>query len=95
MSLYISCVRARSLSGSNMEELAELNACLTRLQHHKVLLPISNNKADQLYSKHGSGLSSHLIPSLCLYTNVTWDAAKVGGEKTLALWDCSLRDCFL
>jgi hypothetical protein len=73
-----------------MEELAELNACLTRLQQNKLLLPISNNKADQLYLKHGSGLCSHLIPSLCLYTNVTWDAAKVREKKTLALCDCFL-----
>jgi len=36
-----------------------------------MLIPISNNKADQAYLKLGTGIESCHIPSLCLYTNVT------------------------
>jgi hypothetical protein len=59
----------------NMKEWVELNACLKRLEAKQLLISISNNKADQLYLQHGSGVASTHIPSLCLYTNVLYDTA--------------------
>ena len=48
------------------------NACLRRLNSDKRLWIVSNNKADQLYLQLGCGLSSHFIPSLCLYTGIRY-----------------------
>ena len=44
-----------------------------------LLIPISNNKADQEYLRLGTGIDSIHLPSLCLYTNVTVDV-KVAKE---------------
>lgn len=56
--------------------LLKWHECLDRLNSHKLLTIVSNNKADQLYTKLGSGLKSHYIPSLCLYTNTQYNPTK-------------------
>jgi hypothetical protein len=45
-----------------------LNIKLKEMYDKKKLTVISNNKADAKYLKHGTGIESHIIPSLCLYT---------------------------
>lgn len=40
------------------------------------LFVVANNKGDQKYFKHYTGLDSELIPSLCLYTNQTYTGKK-------------------
>ena len=45
-----------------------LSCGLKRLWENNLLIPISNNKADQAYLKLGTGIDSIHIPSLCLYT---------------------------
>lgn len=50
--------------------------CLDRLNRHGMLTIVSNNKADQLYTKLGCGLDSKYIPSLCLYTNTRYNPTK-------------------
>lgn len=52
------------------------NECLDRLNRHGLLTVVSNNKADQLYTKLGCGMDSTHIPSLCLYTNTTYAPTK-------------------
>lgn len=50
--------------------------CLDRLNSHGLLTIVSNNKADQLYTKLGCGIDSTYIPSLCLYTNTQYNPTK-------------------
>jgi hypothetical protein len=50
--------------------------CLDRLNSHGLLTIVSNNKADQLYTKLGCGLDSLYIPSLCLYTKTQYTPTK-------------------
>ena len=69
-----------------MKEREELHACLGRLLEKQLLIPISNNKADQLYLKLGAGIDSHHVPSLCMYTNVEWDKARAQEAGVAALW---------
>jgi len=57
----------------NREERAELHECLRRLQAKGLLVAISNNKADQAYLKLGAGIDSVHVPSLCAYTNVSYN----------------------
>lgn len=52
------------------------NECLDRLNRHGLLTIVSNNKADQLYTKLGCGLTSRYLPSLCLYTKTTYAPTK-------------------
>merc|ERR1719163_2639090 len=56
-----------------MDELSNLNKSLKTLNDRGLLIPISNNKADQEYLRLGTGVESFHLPSLCLYTNVTVD----------------------
>jgi hypothetical protein len=67
----------------NLEERHELNACLRRLQAKGLLVAISNNKADQAYLKLGSGIDSVHIPSLCAYTNVSYNPEFAQHQKPL------------
>ena len=69
----------------NMEMRLKWNECLDRLNSHGLLTIVSNNKADQLYTKLGCGLTSRYVPSLCLYTKTTYAPTKptflcVGGS---------------
>ena len=52
------------------------NECLDRLNRHGLLTIVSNNLADQQYLRLGSGMESHYIPSLCLYTKTTYSPTK-------------------
>lgn len=52
------------------------NECLDRLNSHGLLTVVSNNKADQLYTKLGCGMDSVHIPSLCLYTDTKYTPTK-------------------
>lgn len=53
--------------------IRKLNECLQRLTYKKLLIPVSNNHADQLYVYRGSRIRTHIIPSLCLYTNMQYN----------------------
>ena len=50
-----------------------LNTGLKRMIDNKQLTIISNNRADYNYLLHGSGISSNVIPSLCLYTKENYN----------------------
>lgn len=56
--------------------LTKWKECLDRLNSHGLLTIVSNNKADQLYTRLGCGLQSTYIPSLCLYTNTKYAPTK-------------------
>lgn len=60
----------------DMVMLLKWKECLDRLNSHGLLAIVSNNKADQLYTKLGCGLESTYIPSLCLYTQTTYNPTK-------------------
>lgn len=60
----------------NTTQLTRWKECLDRLNSHGLLTIVSNNKADQLYTRLGCGLQSHFIPSLCLYTNTRYTPTK-------------------
>lgn len=60
----------------DMSMLTKWKECLDRLNSHGLLTIVSNNKADQLYTKLGCGMNSVYIPSLCLYTNTTYNPTK-------------------
>ena len=46
--------------------------CLHRLHKKGLLLPVSNNKADQEYTRLGCGIQTTHIPSLCAYTGIRY-----------------------
>jgi len=56
----------------NMRMLESYKACLGRLAARGLLIAVSNNKADQLYTKLGCGLITTHIPSLCAYTGIQY-----------------------
>lgn len=60
----------------NMTMRLRWNECLDRLNRHGLLTIVSNNKADQLYTQLGCGLTSRYLPSLCLYTKTTYAPTK-------------------
>lgn len=60
----------------DMQNLTRWKECLDRLNRHGLLTIVSNNKADQLYTQLGCGLTSRYVPSLCLYTNTTYTPTK-------------------
>lgn len=60
----------------DMGMLMKWKECLDRLHSDGLLTMVSNNKADQLYTKLGCGLDSVYIPSLCLYTNTQYKPTK-------------------
>ena len=60
----------------DMFMLEKWKECLDRLNSHGLLTIVSNNKADQLYTKLGCGITPSYIPSLCLYTNTTYTPTK-------------------
>ena len=47
--------------------------CLLRLQEKGLLIAVSNNKVDQLYTKLGCGIDTVHIPSLCSYTGIKYN----------------------
>lgn len=60
----------------DMRMLAKYNECLHRLKSRGLLTIVSNNRADQMYTKLGCGLDSKYIPSLCLYTKAVYTPTK-------------------
>jgi hypothetical protein len=52
--------------------LEKYRECLYRLREKNLLTIVSNNRADQLYTKLGCGLDGILIPSLCKYTGMKY-----------------------
>jgi hypothetical protein len=56
----------------NKDMLIYLEKKLYEMYNKKQLICISNNLADQKYLKLGTGIESHHIPSLCLYTNAEY-----------------------
>ena len=55
-----------------------LNEYLKEGVKKRKIFIISNNKADQAYLKHYTGIDSKYIPSLCLYTNAQYSGNKQG-----------------
>ena len=56
--------------------LEKYNKSLHRLNEKKLLIAVSNNKADQLYTKIGCGIDTQHIPSLCEYTKMKYNPSK-------------------
>jgi len=54
---------------NNIEMWNYLNIKLKEMYDKNQLIAISNNKADAQYLMNGTGIESHIIPSLCLYTD--------------------------
>jgi len=57
---------------NNIEMWNYLNIKLKEMYDKNQLIAISNNKADAQYLMNGTGIESHIIPSLCLYTNAKY-----------------------
>jgi hypothetical protein len=55
----------------NQEHKEWLNTALVRMVQSKQCVIVSNNAADQAYIMSSISVQSHVIPSLCLYTNIT------------------------
>jgi len=60
----------------NYKMLKSYNECLKRLQEKKLLIAISNNKADKYYTQFGSSIETYHIPSLCAYTGIKYNPTK-------------------
>ena len=56
----------------NRTMLQEYRACLHRLQARGRLIAVSNNRADQLYTRLNAGIETTYIPSLCAYTGMRY-----------------------
>lgn len=56
--------------------LQKYNECMHRLRTKSLLFFVSNNKADQLYTKIGYEIDSVHIPSLCKYTGMKYAPSK-------------------
>jgi hypothetical protein len=61
---------------NDMNMLQKWKECIYRLHSKGLLKIVSNNKADQLYTRLGTGIESMYIPSLCLYTNTQYNPTK-------------------
>jgi hypothetical protein len=63
-----------------------LSEGLRRMSDRGQLISVSNNKADQEYLRRGTGIASTWIPSLCLYTSVSYNpvhnCAVVHGDRS-------------
>lgn len=57
---------------SDMEGRARTIECLQRLNTAGLLIPVSNNRADQLYTLRATGIKTRLVPSLGLYTKMRY-----------------------
>jgi hypothetical protein len=69
---------------NNHSMIKNLHKCLINLQNKNLLKFISNNKADDAYVKLGiPTLSTKIIPSLCLYTNMSWNPANTNNKFLL------------
>ena len=50
--------------------------CLLRLREKRLLIAVSNNKVDQLYTKLGCNIDTIHIPSLCTYTGIKYNPTR-------------------
>jgi hypothetical protein len=66
-----------------MDMVNNYKACLLRLQEKKLLIPVSNNLADALYSKVGYNVEMIHIPSLCAYTELRYNVKNVTNNTFL------------
>jgi len=60
----------------NYRMLVSYKKCLTRLNDKGLLIAVSNNKVDQLYTRLGCGIETTHIPSLCAYTGIKYKPTK-------------------
>ena len=60
----------------NFDMLQKYKECLHRLENKNLLIAVSNNKADQLYTNVACGINTHHIPSLCDYTGMKYNPTK-------------------
>ena len=68
--LINSCRYEQPFSWNNDIEMWNyLNVKLKEMYDRNQLIAVSNNKADAKYLEYGTKIVSHIIPSLCLYTN--------------------------
>ena len=56
----------------DMEMLGKYKECLQRLNKSGLLFPVSNNLGDQWYTLKCTGIQTRHIPSLCLYTKISY-----------------------
>ena len=69
---------------NNYDMINKLNNCFTRLQNKNLLTFISNNKADNAYFKLANpSIETKMLPSLCLYTKMTWNPLNTCDEFLL------------
>lgn len=73
---------------NDMGMLQKWKECLHRLNSRGLLTIVSNNKADQLYTKLGCGLHPQYIPSLCLYTRTQYNPT----QPTFLCYNRSFRN---
>lgn len=67
--IIVNSTRYENPFTDNPEKWAWLNEYLKQGVRKNKIFIVSNNKGDQRYLKHYTGLDSEHIPSLCLYTN--------------------------
>ena len=60
----------------NTVMLQSYKDCLWRLEKRGLLIAVSNNKVDQLYTRLGCGIETIHIPSLCAYTGMKYTPTK-------------------
>lgn len=60
----------------DFEMLTHWHTCLERLNKKGLLTIVSNNRADQEYTRIGTGINPLYLPSLCLYTNTQYRPTK-------------------
>ena len=60
----------------NYEMLQSYKECLKRLDQNGLLIAVSNNKADQEYTRIGCGIQTTHIPSLCAYTGIRYSPTR-------------------
>jgi len=60
----------------NYKMLNSYKECLIRLKEKKLLIAVSNNKADKYYTQFGCGLETTHISSLCAYTGIKYNPTK-------------------
>jgi hypothetical protein len=61
---------------SNMAMRTLQIECMKRLHDSGRLIAVSNNKADQEYTFRATGIRTQWIPSLCLYTKMTYSPVR-------------------
>ena len=76
----------------SLEQWEWINNGLKRLDEKKLLITVSNNIYDNLYLKQGADINSIYIPSLCLYTNISYDMIERNNHPKINLVYSSLKN---